>query len=556
MFEKTKQINKYGDNVLGNKTITNVYVETSPKSNPTPKELTGSLGKKTKFVGRKKELKELKTELEENNSVLLVNGIAGAGKSSLASAFLDTYKDDYAHVGFVEVLSDIKSAVYEKLSVIMELEQFPTSEQNFDECIKKLRALDGNTLLVLDDVQKPEEQKDAIDALLTLCSQNIQILFTSRRKLKNIVSYTLEKLSPEDALALFDEYYKTDNVADVTYIIEHVSHHAYFVEHIAKIIHNDDDMNRVIQKMKCGDFSKIVYTDDEDGQEHQFSDNLHTLFNLQHKEITSEYILILKRLSVLPSVDISYEKLDTFLEVKEARLTFLVNRGWLIGSENGYKLHQITKEYILAYHMPDIEDIKIPFEAIKDTLIKSSASDDIKIKYETILYAKSCVSILDTLDIKSKEMGVFYGNFALLCHYIGDYATALTYLTKSLAIQEEIGDKAGEGATLNNISQIYDAQGDYATALTYLTKSLAIREEIGDKAGMCATLINMGHISWQDGQKDEAMQGWIRAYTIAKVIGSAQALDALKSLAEHVGLENGLESWEKLAQESKHKNDN
>ena len=70
---------------------------------------------------------------------------------------------------------------------------------------------------------------------------------------------------------------------------------------------------------------------------------------------------------------------------------------------------------------------------------------------------------------------------------------------------------------------------------------------------MCVTLINMGNISWQDGQIDEAMQGWIRVYTIAKEIGYAQALDALKSLAEQLGLENGLESWEKLAQESKHK---
>jgi tetratricopeptide (TPR) repeat protein len=70
----------------------------------------------------------------------------------------------------------------------------------------------------------------------------------------------------------------------------------------------------------------------------------------------------------------------------------------------------------------------------------------------------------------------------------GDYTTALTYLTNSLAIYQEIGDKAGEGTTLNNISQIYDAQGDYTTALTHLTNSLAIRQEIGDKAGESSTL--------------------------------------------------------------------
>jgi hypothetical protein len=34
--------------------------------------------------------------------------------------------------------------------------------------------------------------------------------------------------------------------------------------------------------------------------------------------------------------------------------------------------------------------------------------------------------------------------------------------------KQEIGDKSGEGTTLNNISQIYDARGDYDTALSYL----------------------------------------------------------------------------------------
>ncbi|MCP4288681.1 MAG: tetratricopeptide repeat protein, partial [Gammaproteobacteria bacterium] len=40
--------------------------------------------------------------------------------------------------------------------------------------------------------------------------------------------------------------------------------------------------------------------------------------------------------------------------------------------------------------------------------------------------------------------------------HLGDYDTALDYLKQSLAIQQEIGDKSGEGTTLNNMSQIYD----------------------------------------------------------------------------------------------------
>ena len=39
--------------------------------------------------------------------------------------------------------------------------------------------------------------------------------------------------------------------------------------------------------------------------------------------------------------------------------------------------------------------------------------------------------------------------------HTGDYARALDYLQQALAIQQQIGDKAGEGTTLNNISQIF-----------------------------------------------------------------------------------------------------
>jgi putative ribosome biogenesis GTPase RsgA len=68
-----------------------------------PSELTDVLDK-TRFIGRKKELDELEIKLEESDSVLVINGMGGIGKSSLAAAFLDKHKDDYTYKWFVEVL--------------------------------------------------------------------------------------------------------------------------------------------------------------------------------------------------------------------------------------------------------------------------------------------------------------------------------------------------------------------------------------------------------------------------------------------------------------------
>ena len=132
--------------------------------------------------------------------------------------------------------------------------------------------------------------------------------------------------------------------------------------------------------------------------------------------------------------------------------------------------------------------------------------------------------------------------------HIGDYKAALGYLQQALAISQAIGDRAGEGTTLNNISGIYHAQGDYETALGYLKQSLAIFQEIGDVAGLCASLFNLGLFHWQNDEPAEAFGAWVTAYRQARSMGLSQVLDALEKLADQPGLPGGLDAWETLAQ--------
>ena len=131
---------------------------------------------------------------------------------------------------------------------------------------------------------------------------------------------------------------------------------------------------------------------------------------------------------------------------------------------------------------------------------------------------------------------------------LGEFAAALPPLQEALTILQEIGDRSGEGTTLNNISQIYDARGDYATALAYLEQSLTIRQEIGDRSGFCATLFNIGHIHLHNKEPQEAMRCWATVYQTAREIGEAQVLTALAGLAEQLDLPSGLDGWERVVQ--------
>jgi len=145
--------------------------------------------------------------------------------------------------------------------------------------------------------------------------------------------------------------------------------------------------------------------------------------------------------------------------------------------------------------------------------------------------------------------GATLNNLSQIYHARGDYETALRYLQESLTLYQAIGDWAGEGATLNNLSQIYKARGDDDTALRYLEDSLAIQRAIGDRAGLCATLFNMGHIHWQKNERQQAFAYWAATYRIAKEIGYTEVLAALENLAKRLG-GSGLEDWERLSQQA------
>jgi len=111
----------------------------------------------------------------------------------------------------------------------------------------------------------------------------------------------------------------------------------------------------------------------------------------------------------------------------------------------------------------------------------------------------------------SREIGdrageaVTLNNISQIYHDWGRHEEALKLLERSLAIRREVGDCAGEAVTLNNISQIYHDWGRHEEALKTLEQSLAIYREIGDRAGEAGTLSNIAHIYHAWGRYEEAL---------------------------------------------------
>jgi len=135
-----------------------------------------------------------------------------------------------------------------------------------------------------------------------------------------------------------------------------------------------------------------------------------------------------------------------------------------------------------------------------------------------LLYYEQALAIQQEIGNRQGE-GATLNNISQIYQARGDYDTALRYLEQSLGIMQEIGDRQGEGTTLNNISQIYDAKGDYDTALRYLEQSLGIKKEIGDRQGEGVTLNNISQIYDAKGDYDTALGYLEQSLGIRQEIG-------------------------------------
>ena len=101
----------------------------------------------------------------------------------------------------------------------------------------------------------------------------------------------------------------------------------------------------------------------------------------------------------------------------------------------------------------------------------------------------------------------------------GDYPKALDYYTRSLKISEQLGDQKGINFSLNNIGTIYYFQGDYHKALDYYTRSLKIKEQLGDQYGISFSLNNIGEIYHLQGDYPKALDYFARGLKISEQLG-------------------------------------
>jgi tetratricopeptide (TPR) repeat protein len=101
----------------------------------------------------------------------------------------------------------------------------------------------------------------------------------------------------------------------------------------------------------------------------------------------------------------------------------------------------------------------------------------------------------------------------------GDYALALEYTLRSLAMRRKLGERRNIALSLNNLGLVQQDSGDYKGALDSFDQALRIRREIDDVVGVSVTLNNLGTVAQESGDDRRALALFQEAYEIAKDTG-------------------------------------
>ncbi|MEO1280168.1 MAG: tetratricopeptide repeat protein [Pseudomonadota bacterium] len=138
---------------------------------------------------------------------------------------------------------------------------------------------------------------------------------------------------------------------------------------------------------------------------------------------------------------------------------------------------------------------------------------------------KAYTRLVETADPTEKTWtAIALNNLGNVAQSRGDFVGAEYYYKRSLAIDEELGQKGGIAASLGNLGNVAKSRGDLDAAEDYRKRALAINEEFGRKDGIAGDLGSLGNIARTRGDLDEAELYYKRALAINEKLGRKEGI--------------------------------
>jgi len=363
---------RFGDEL--DKLFNSGYLKLGSKRYDKPAEClyTDGNGVPISFIGREKELEDIKEKLQAGGSLLLINSEGGVGKTSLAAKYWEESLYDYKYNawlfcenGILQALKKLTSKLNLDLSGMNEHQQVATLKHS-------LLAISQDFLLVLDNANNPE---DIEFFKVEFRGLRWRVLITSRGSgiLEKEQEIHVNHLPPAQAKSLFVSNYNEDTVEFdnlLDRLLEALDYHTLLVEIFSKNMQYMREFEETL-----ADFLKRLETKGLFLEERSFkvitdyTDNVH-----KKAKNTDAIIEILYDFTKLTEIERYHLVNIALLPSEHYKLVFLVNlftpqdkydydsvlrnlakKGWLSNEKGGYRMSPVLQQIILAKHEDTIQ---------------------------------------------------------------------------------------------------------------------------------------------------------------------------------------------------------
>ena len=314
------------------------------------------------FIGRKDEIKAIASHLS-NQSVLFITGMAGIGKSEVAKAYAQKNRKKYTNIIYLyytgNLRKDIANLTFADDSVEM------NEEVRFQNHYKVMQKLHTDTLLILDNFNVLPKDEPFLKELM---KNDMQLLITSRCKLKNYDSIEINELDKEKELT--ELFYKHCPSAkrdpdSVSAIIEEVNCHTLTVCMAALTLEASGmEPEELLQELRsCGigqNTEEIeVFKDDEFSYASMIG---HLRMLMKLNRLNEDSIDILRNLSLLPVSGVYKSAFKMWLELDSLKNVNELIRYGIISEDTENKtiaLHPLIQEVAIAETIPTVSDCHV-----------------------------------------------------------------------------------------------------------------------------------------------------------------------------------------------------
>lgn len=512
-----------GDEVKGDKIVN---INPTPRVND-PKKLTFIQKiNPDELVGRKNDLEKLHQLLTEKKKVVVVNGMGGIGKTTLAAAYTFQFEAYYQKIVWItQSQEDISNDFIQNQQLINSL--------NIDTEGKQADLLFAEILHALINI--PEKPKllvvdNAFESLETHLSKlpsqpEWDLLVTSREAIEGLHPMPLDFLKEEEAIALFQKYCSRISDAEaIRELVNTVELHTLTIEILARTAEKQRNSTEELKEALEKDLKSNVKTaHSKKNQIERITSYLGTIFDFSI--LNEDEIWLLKNFCALPSqfhsysllINITSPEVTNRKEVFAETLEQLERKGWLLSQnkKNEYKMHRIVGQTTLLNVDLFLADIQGITQTLKGLLALDGTKDNPIRKFQWIPYGLKlldCIKedenellndVKQNLAMRLRDSGEFqvasqllksvvrfneaqlglqhnktaksYSDLGLVSLDIGDSSIAKEFLEKALRLAERNFGKNHRitAVRYSNYSSVLINLGEYDLAQEYLEKALA-----------------------------------------------------------------------------------